>query len=409
MASAAIDHMVSLIVFIAAFTIFIGLFSQSMQTGIAYERHNALSTKTSDLLDTILLNPGLPANWSQRDDALIGFGLQDPSFSQYKLSSFAPMRLTSALQQTVNYNGASYSNVSAGFGGYLFAPAAKSVNYSSVSKALGINGTYGFQLSLTPTITVAIEKTSVGTPLVLSVDVDGTGYPLANSPLTYSLLLVNQDANNYPSYTTVSGVKYTDSAGLANLTFTGINGESQSYALIVHTYLTGLEGTGYYVHNPQSSTKSIVPLIDSFQNRNITLAHSDSVGQPPQSPTNTLLSYNASFVILTEDYALRSVALDQSTAIGRVLYDSATGQNHSSIIVPDNGGILIVTYKSNSGQYGVVLMPWGLGSMAFPLTFGGNSAGQEWITTDIRQVTVGGIAYQAKLELWNLQGISGSG
>ena len=54
-------------------------------------------------------------------------------------------------------------------------------------------------------------------------------------------------------------------------------------------------------------------------------------------------------------------------------------------------------------------MPWGLGSLAFPLTFGGNPAGQEWVTTDIRQVTIGGIAYQAKLELWNLQGYSGSG
>ena len=61
MASAAVDHMISLIIFMAAILIFIGLFSQTMQTGIAYERHNALSTKTSDLLDNILLNPGIPA------------------------------------------------------------------------------------------------------------------------------------------------------------------------------------------------------------------------------------------------------------------------------------------------------------------------------------------------------------
>jgi hypothetical protein len=76
MASAALDHMLSLIIFMSAIMIFIGLFSQTMQTGLAYERHNALSTKTSDLLDTILLNPGLPENWSQRDDAIAGSRLQ---------------------------------------------------------------------------------------------------------------------------------------------------------------------------------------------------------------------------------------------------------------------------------------------------------------------------------------------
>ena len=52
MASGPIDHMTALIVFMAAFLIFIGLFSQTMQTGIAYESHNALSAKTSDIKET---------------------------------------------------------------------------------------------------------------------------------------------------------------------------------------------------------------------------------------------------------------------------------------------------------------------------------------------------------------------
>ena len=49
-------------------------------------------------------------------------------------------------------------------------------------------------------------------------------------------------------------------------------------------------------------------------------------------------------------------------------------------------------------------MPWGINSLALPVTFGGNPAGQNWVTTDIRQVTVGGIAYQAKLSLWSSNG-----
>jgi hypothetical protein len=398
--------MMALIIFMAAFLIFIGLFSQTMQTGIAYERHNALSTKTSDLLDNILLNPGIPSNWGQSDNAIVGFGLQDPDYSQYQLSSSSLMRLTST-QSPVYYNGTYYSNVTAGFGAYLLAPSAKSLNYSTASKLLGINGTYGFQLALTPTITVSIQKISVA-PLNVLVNVYGTGYPLANAPISYSLLLINPDANDYPSYTMISGTNTADSSGSAQLVFPQISTDNQCYALIVSSYLDGLQGIGYYVHDSQSLTKTIVPLIDSFQKRTILLAHGDSVGQPPQPPVPSQLNYNVSFVILTEDYTLRQVQLDQSTSVGNLVY-SGSGQNYASITVPNNDGILIVTYKNNAGQYGIVMMPWRLDSLAFPLTFGGNPAGQEWVTTDLRQVDIGGIAYQAKLELWNLQGYSGSG
>ncbi len=404
MASGGIDHMMSMIIFITAFLIFIGFFSQTMQTGIAYAQHNALSTKTSDLLDNILLNPGIPNNWGQNDNSIVGFGLQDPDYSQYQLSSSSLMRLTST-QSPVYYNGTYYSNITAGFGGYLLAPSAKSINYSTASKLLGINGTYGFLLLITPTITVSIQKLSVA-PLEFSVNVDGTGYPLANAPLSYSLLLVNQDANNYPSYTILSGTTTADPAGAVRLTFPQVTSEDQSYALIVCSYLDGLKGMGYFVHDSQSFAKTVVPLVDSFKQSTIILAHGDSVGQPPQPPAPSHLSYNATFAILTEDYALRQVQLDPFAAIGVVTYGSGSGQENASIKVPNTDGILIVTYKNNAGQYGIVLMPWGLSALSFPLTFGSNYPGKDWVTTDIRQVIIGGISYQATLELWNIQGNS---
>ena len=407
MASGSIDHMVSLIIFIAAITIFIGLFSQNMQTGINYERHKVLSTKTSDLLDNILLNPGIPSTWGKSDSAIVGFGLQDPDYSQYKLSPFSLMRLAST-QSPVFYprTGTYYSNDSTGSGSYLLVPSAESLNYSAVSKILGINGTYGFQLALSPTLTFNFQKISGYSPLTMQVSVYGTGYPLANAPLRYSLIVVNQGTNDYPSYTVTNNLSVTDGAGSAQLVFPQISSESQSYALIIHSNLNGLKGIGYYVNNPPDFSKTVIPLTDSFQNRTILLAHSDSVGQPSQPPEYSKLGYNASFVILTEDYTLRQVQLDQQSAVGNLVYGSGSEPDYVSITVPNTDGILIVTYKSTSGQCGVVLMPWGLGSLALPSKFGGNSAGQEWVTTDIRQVTVGGIAYQAQLSLWNLQGYS---
>ena len=83
---------------------------------------DALSTKTSDLLDTILLNPGLPVNWAQTDDAIIGFGLQDPDYSQYKVKFFFPYAAVLLLLNrlfTTQELTPIISNNTAGFGSYL--------------------------------------------------------------------------------------------------------------------------------------------------------------------------------------------------------------------------------------------------------------------------------------------------
>lgn len=410
MASAAIDHMISLTVFIAAILIFIGMFSQNIQTAVVYESHRVLSTKTSDLLDTMMLNPGLPVNWGKTDSIPDCFGLQDPDYPQYKLSTFSLMRLNSATDPQVYYprTGTYYSNTTAGFGSYLLAPSAKVLNYSTVSKMLGINGTYGFQLTLTPLLNVSSSQvSSVGAPLTFDVSVDGTGYPLADASVTCSLYLVNQDQNQYPSFTIFSRTTKTDETGLAQVTFPVVDGgEGQSYAFIAYSYLYGLKGMGYYVHVPPFLTKSVVPLVDSFADRNVLIVHSDSVGESAQPSEYSQLSYNASFAILTDEYTLRQVTLDPATSTGKVTVGSGL-PDYATVNVPDNDGILIVTYKDTSGQVGIVLMPWGLGSMAFPITLGANPRGQEWVTTDLRQVTIGGFAYEAKLALWSLQGVQG--
>ena len=66
MSGTSIDHTVAIIVFLAAMIIFIGLFSQTIETAVSYQQHNSLATKASDLLDNMLLNPGTPSNWGQK-------------------------------------------------------------------------------------------------------------------------------------------------------------------------------------------------------------------------------------------------------------------------------------------------------------------------------------------------------
>ena len=66
-------------------------------------------------------------------------------------------------------------------------------------------------------------------------------------------------------------------------------------------------------------------------------------------------------------------------------------------------GILVIAY-SNIGNNGIVMMPWGLSSLGFSMTFGGTPVNHGWVATDLRQVQINGVSYQAKLSLWSVQG-----
>jgi hypothetical protein len=404
------DHMISLVVFIAAILIFIGLFSQTIQTGLVYENNRALSTKTSDLLDTILLNPGIPSNWGQSDcqiSDISGFGLQDPEFTQYELSSFSLMRLASSTGNVVEYDKTNpniyYNNDSLGFGVSLLTPNAQALNYSSTAALLGIQNTYGFQLALSPDITVSISESQASSPLSLSISASGTGSPLAGASINYCLILVNlaQSQSQYPSYTLQNGVVTADQLGNANVTFSAVTNPNQVYAFIAYAHMDGLLGVGY--HTRVSTTDQyIVPIVQDMASQEIALAHNYDINNTGQQ--GFTLRYNTTFIILKQDFTVSELSLESSSNQSGIV-TAGSGNPYPTVSMPTSTtGILIVTYQSSGTQGGIVMMPWGISSLAFPLTFGGNPQGQEWVATDIRQVTIGGVAYQAKLALWNMNG-----
>ena len=162
MSGVSIDHIVSIIIFLAAILLFVGLFGQIVQPAITYQQNQAVATKCSDLLDNMLLNPGSPSNWGKENSAPTSFGVQDPEFTQYQLSAFSLMRLSSATGNLVEYDKTTpniyYNELTSGSGAFLLTPNAQALNYSTALTLLGINGTYGFQLTLTPDITVSITR-----------------------------------------------------------------------------------------------------------------------------------------------------------------------------------------------------------------------------------------------------------
>ena len=398
MVSSTIDHMVAVTVFLAATLLFIGLFNQTIQTAVIYQRHRATATKASDLLDNMLLSPGIPVTWGQTDVDPTGFGLQDPEFTQYKISPYSLMRLVSSGTDPVYFDITDqyYSNITLSDRSFMLVPFRLSLNYSQVTSLLGIRNNYGFQLTLTPIVTVDIEEVPSSNPLTLNVKASGVGFPLSYATISYCTFTVESQGQSNPYYQASYGTVTADETGSASIS-TGV-AAGTPYAFIAYVRMSGLVGMGYKICHGEGDY--VVPFIESFDDGKVLIAHSYAVDET--SLPNSAVFYNSTFVLLTEDFTLRETPVLLGT--GKVVYGSAEDKEFGNLTIPThNPGILVVTYNTNNGE-GVVLMPWGISSLAFPVTFGGDPSQQEWVATDMRQVTVGGISYQAKIALWSLEG-----
>jgi len=134
------------------------------------------------------------------------------------------------------------------------------------------------------------------------------------------------------------------------------------------------------------------------------LANSNDV--PTTSPSASTLYYNSTFILESENYAFEQASIGGSASSGSV----TSGSGNPPVSLAMGGytqGILIVAYK-NAGNSGVTMMPWGFSSLSFPLTFGNSPINQSWIATDLRQVEINGVSYQATLSLWSTQSYGGT-
>lgn len=405
MVGVTIDHIISLTVLVAAVMLAMGLYSQILSTALSYQRYQQIVIKAEDLINNLLLTPGYPRDWGQRDDLPAAFGLQHPEAEGYTLSSFSLMRLLSSSGEKVYYNitGKWYSNVSWGLnGGYLLISTSDCINYTTASKLLGINETYGFQLTITPTLSINISEVRLD-PLELNIEVRGPGFPLSQARLDYLLFWTVGKANGgWPLFNFTSGSAETNSTGLARLEFSSdpyinVNNNQTAYTILVNANLGGLRGVGYKSRETLTGAGNIIPFVENYGNGTVLLAHKWGKNDPDGN--QGALHFNATFYLLPHNFVPIKVYIENST--GLVNYGKGGKPYHKIQIPTFNAGFLIVSYCKGN-EYGMVVMPWGTHTMGVSITFGGDPSGREWVATSLRQVTVGQISYQVKLALWSL-------
>jgi hypothetical protein len=198
--------------------------------------------------------------------------------------------------------------------------------------------------------------------------------------------------SNKTSIESFSGTSQTDSSGSATLEFSSVNGAEEAYSTIVYSSLSGLVGVGYHSSDTAENNK-VIPFVEDYANRIVLFAHSYDVHT---FPNPAALHYSASYFSLTQDFQLTQIQL--ANASGVLTYGG--GKPYLRVQIPAETGILVVAYRSNEG-YGIALMPWGISALGFSITFGGNPSSADWVSTELRQVTINQVSYQVKVAVWS--------
>jgi len=402
MAGATIDHMISLTILIAALLVAMTTYNGMFATAIDYDRNRQVANKAVDLMNTICLSSGSPANWGETNSSLFGFGLQDPDTGGYTLSPYSIMRLRpSDESQFVSYNGTYYNNISTSYGDAILTPIGNCIDYTAAAELLGINRTYGFSVDITPTLNVTVSPDPEASNLTLNVAVSGSGMPLSYAALNYYLFHINKTAgSDFPSITRYPtnppGVAHTNSSGSVDIEFP-ISVDSV-YAFVVYASLGGVNGVGYYTCNTVDASTFVVPLIDGYEDGylNLILAHSWEFLHPGDEAT---ANYTASFYTLTSDFQLQQCVIPNSTG---VLKSGAEQLYNTTRIYASETGLLVISYVDDDGALGSVVVPWGVGALGVSASFGGDPAGYDFVATELRQVTIDGVSYHVKVSAWKL-------
>ena len=401
MGGATIDHMVSVTILISALMIAMVTYNNLFATAIDYDVNRQVATKASDIMTTLCLSPGSPTDWGETNASVLGFGLQDPRKSSYALSPYSVMRLkTSPDSELVEYppgSGIFYNNISAYFGDAILTPLGDCLNYTTATELLGINGTYGFSVDVTPSVDVSISKVSGLGHLAFKVDVIGSGLPLIGANLNYYMFHIGKSPSA-SKINTYSGVNQTNSFGSAVIEFEDLDGgEDEAYHFMVYARLSGLSGVGYYSQDDLDDyPQYIVPLINDYDEGIIMIAHSWGVHEYTETPVPAV-TYNATFYALTSDFQLQQIEIENSTAtLNYGSKDYETTQIPASEV-----GFLLISYRWNN-KLGSVVLPWGIGTLGVSASYGGDSTGYDFVATEIRQVTIADVSYHVKVSTWKL-------
>lgn len=401
MVRGTIDHMIALLLTLIIASFSLSYYSTIISAAITYQSNSRVAAKNADLIESILQSPGYPQDWGRLNSAPQAFGLQDPTARGISVSPFAPQKLLPP-EKTFFYEGSWYNNVSLTKGAYLNLPLTEHLNISAVANLLGISESYGFRLDIEPTLTVSVTEISYS-PFKFRVEVNGLGGPLSQASLKGTLFYTKWDPPT-PSIDNRTSSAKTNSTGLAIIEFPFSVSSLRSYYVVVIAHLNGLVGIGTCSNSNiiMSLGKDfLIPLISDYTDEDyngtakIALVHRRDITGEESSGA---IFYNLTmFFVMSQDYGFSRLEIENST--GKV----TNGYPAYLHIRTSDPGFLLIGYRTEGQNYGILIVPWGICSIGISVAIGGDSSGSQWVASNLRQAVIGQVSYRVKLQLWSLQ------
>ena len=390
-----IDTTVAFIAFILIFVVTLATFNSIVISGLNYVNLRQVTLVANDLIDNMLLTPGSPANWGQLNVQPSAFGLQNPGFKAYSLSPFDPLRMMQP-NGTIIVNGVSYSTFILPGGQTMWQPTTSLVNYTTAQKLLGLSGTYGFKITLTPTLTVTITPTNQN-PLTLNMTVSAPGGPVYNANIGFTLFYIpsNVNGNNPPPVYSFFAKFPTDTLGHATVLFP-FDASTTAYSGIATVAAGGILAT-QMIGNTDFSQVKMFPVLQNIATGAGLMIHQCTY---QNNPPCGIYNYNASLYIPAADGSLQQISLGGGT--GSV----TPGQPGAFQFPLGQPGIVIIGFNGPglAKKAGFFVLPWGYNTLSLSLFFGGTPSTVRVVASVRRAALMGTIHYQAVLTLWKLSG-----
>ncbi len=390
-----IDTSVAFIAFILIFMVTLATFNGIVVSGLNYVNLRQVTLVANDLIDNMLLTPGSPSNWGQLNAQPSAFGLQNPGFKAYSISPFDPLRMMQP-NGTVVVNGTSYSTFILPGGQTMWQPTLSLVTYSTAQQLLGLSGSYGFRLALTPTLSVTITPTNQN-PLTLNMSVSAPGGPVYKANIGFTLFYIpsNVTGNNPPPVFSFFAKVSTDTLGRATVSFP-FDASTTAYQGIATVSAGGMLAT-QMIGNTDFSQVKMFPVLQNISTGAGKMIHQCTY---QNNPPCGIYNYNATLYIPAADGSLQAISLGSGTG-------SVTPGLPGAFQFPlGQPGIVVIGFNGPglAKKAGFFVLPWGYNTLSLSLFFGGIPPTVEVVASVRRAALMGNIHYQVVLTVWKANG-----
>ena len=386
MASETVEFIASFVIIVTVIAGGIINSTQSLTNAFNYDVDQASSLKAKDVLLGVVENLGAPSDWTVTNAKPTVFGLKWPSSVSSTPSPFGMARIQRS-NRTISYGASNYYELSKDEYSLLLDKKI-CLDYSDLIALVDPNDRYDFQISFKPVMKIS---TTFNTP-TLEVSVWGPSGPVTGATVSISVFDVSMMGTNPISITRVDFPVKSTISGDCSFDLTGV---SAPFFVYIRANYGSLSSASYY-SSASLSPSAIVPIVTNYATAEVSLVHRKDVGLYSDYDYSGGIKFNSTFLMPLEENILQST---QPTS-GTILLGQPPAKESLTNFKATPGILLAFYERTDTEDFGLVLMPWGMNSLGVESTFGPEPDHVVNVVTQSVISNIGGVTYNTEVKLW---------